>query len=83
MKEETGFSDITIVKKLGSINRPAVENNGNVVLKDIHFYLMKTPSFKQNNPGENTNWFTIEEAIPHLFQQEVEFLRSIKTKLDS
>lgn len=81
MKEETGFSDIAIVKKLGSINRPAMEDNGNIVLKDIHFYLMKTSSFEQHNPEETTDWFTIEEATPHLFQQEALFLlRNIKTK---
>ncbi|GEM_PF-572716 len=83
MKEETGFLNITIIKKLGSINRPAVEDNGNVVLKDIHFYLMKTPNFEQNNPEETTGWFTIDEATPHLFQQEVEFLENIRTELDS
>jgi len=83
MKEETGFSNLSIVKRLGSINRPAVEDNGNVVLKDIHFYLMKTPDFEQYNPEESTDWFTIEEATPHLFQQEVEFLKTIRTELDS
>ena len=40
--EETGYSGLKIVKKLGMVTRPGTETDGTEVSKDIHLYLMKT-----------------------------------------
>ncbi len=82
VKEEAGLSNISIIKKLGVVTRPSIEDDGTRVKKDIHLFLMKTDDYNHIEADENYGWFTIEEAIKKMgFLQEAEFLRRIKKGL--
>ncbi len=76
--EETGFKDLHIVEGLGTVTRPAVENDGTEVIKDIHLFLMKITGEEKGEADEETEWLTIEEALTKLMPQEAEFLRNLK-----
>lgn len=80
--EETGLTNLTIIKKLGVITRPAVEDDGTKVEKDIHLFLMKTDDTSHGKADEDYGWYSIDEAITKMgFPQEAEFLRKIKDEI--
>jgi len=80
--EETGLKNLKVIKKLGVVTRPTVEDDGTKVEKDIHLYLMKANDYNHSEADENYDWFEIEEAINKMgFPQEAEFLKSIKSEL--
>lgn len=80
--EETGLSGLKIIKRLGIVTRPAVEDDGTEVQKDIHLFLMKTDSNSHSEADQDYGWFGIDEAIQKMgFPQEAEFLRKIKEYL--
>lgn len=83
VKEETGLSDLKIIKKLGVVTRPATQDDGTKVIKDIHIYLMETSNYNHlEKTGEDYGWFTIEEGVQKMgFPQEAEFLRNIRGKI--
>jgi len=74
--EETGLEGIKVVRKLGMVTRPAIERDGKVVIKDIHLFLMESKGFVQGKADEETEWLSIEEALPRLFPQEAKFLKA-------
>jgi ADP-ribose pyrophosphatase YjhB (NUDIX family)/mannose-6-phosphate isomerase-like protein (cupin superfamily) len=76
--EETGFKDLEIVKNLGMVTRPSVEVDGRLVIKDIHLFLIKVNSDSKGKSDEETLWLTKEEAMPRLFSQEAEFLKTVR-----
>ena len=79
-EEETGLSDLRIIKKLGVFKRLSSEGDE---MKTIHMYLMKTDNFEHNKADQNYGWFTFDEAIKKMgFVEEKEFLRTIKDKLN-
>lgn len=74
--EETGLTNLSIIKKLGIINRQATERDGTPVEKDIHMFLMSStePYFHQK-AEEEYGWFDIEKAIPQMaIKEDREFL---------
>jgi ADP-ribose pyrophosphatase YjhB (NUDIX family)/quercetin dioxygenase-like cupin family protein len=77
-KEETGLRGLKIVRKLGMVTRPSLERDGKVVIKDIYLFLMQTYNVEKGEADEDTEWLSIEEALPRLFPQEAEFLRNQK-----
>lgn len=80
--EETGLEKLRIVKKLGVVTRPSVENDGTKVEKDIHLYLMRADDYNHGDSDENYDWFEVDEAISKMgFLQEAEFLKNIKDEL--
>lgn len=80
--EETGFIDIKIVKKLGIVTKPSIERDGTRITKDIHLYLMEiTGNTRRENQEEETEWLTIDDALPLMVPQEVVFLKKNKNKL--
>ena len=77
--EETGLTELKIVKKLGVYSKIATERDGTLVAKDIHMYLMKSnkPDFHQK-AEENYGWFDIDKAIAKMaVDEDREFLKSI------
>ncbi len=74
VREETGYSNLEIVRKLGVVTRPATEKDGRVVIKDIHLFLMKIVGDSKGKADEETDWLTMEEAQKRLFPQEADFL---------
>lgn len=82
VKEETGLRNISIIRKLGVVTRPSVENDGTKVKKDIHLFLMKAGDYNHKEADEVYGWFTIDEGIKKMgFPQEAEFLKKIKREL--
>jgi diadenosine hexaphosphate hydrolase (ATP-forming) len=81
--EETGLTELKIVKKLGVYSKIATERDGTPVEKDIHMYLMETdkPDLHQE-AEEKYDWFDIDEAINKMaVDEDREFLKSIKNKV--
>lgn len=77
--EETGLTNLKIIKKLGVITREATERNGSQVIKDIHMYLIESDGHDFHQEAEEKyDWFTIEEAINKMaVKEDAEFLKSI------
>ncbi len=71
--EETGISDLQLIKKLGIIKR---ENFMRTAIVEIHIFLFRTYQEKLRPDEENiAGWCTIEKAIEKLyFKEEKEFL---------
>lgn len=81
--EETGLTELSIVKKLGVFNRLGSEVDGTLVGKDIHIFLMKSdrPDFHQQSE-EKYGWFDLEEAISQIaIKEDKEFLEKIKNEI--
>lgn len=77
--EETGLTELKIIKKLGVFTRTATETDGTPVLKDIHMYLMTSnkPDFHQE-AEEQYGWFDINDAIDQMaVKEDREFLKTI------
>lgn len=75
--EETGLTELKIVKKLGVYTKQATERDGTPVLKDIHMYLMTSdkPDFHQQ-AEEQFDWFDIVAAIKQMaVTEDREFLK--------
>lgn len=81
--EETGLTELKIVKKLGVYSKIATERDGTPVAKDIHMYLIETdkPNFHQE-AEEKYDWFDIDEAIKQMaVEEDREFLIKIKNEI--
>lgn len=77
--EETGLTELKILKKLGVYTKVATERDGTPVLKDIHMYLMSSdkPDYHQE-AEEQYDWFDVEDAINQMaVAEDKEFLKSI------
>mgnify|MGYP001568125617 CR=1 FL=1 len=77
--EETGLTELKIVKKLGVYSKIATERDGTFVSKDIHMYLMTSakPDFHQE-AEEKYGWFDIDDAIKQMaVLEDHEFLEKI------
>ena len=82
VKEETGLTDLKIIKKLGIVTRHSTEDDGTKVEKDIHLFLMETKNYNHSESDEDCGWFTIDEGIKKLaVPQEAEFLKKISSEL--
>ncbi len=78
IKEETGLKEFEIKRKIGTVTRNSKERSGELVLKDIHLFLVITKENKLN-PEEKCKWFSFQEAINKLaFREEKEFLMKNK-----
>ena len=77
VSEETGLSNLTIVKKIGVLTRPAVEKGGKRVIKTIHLFLLKTDDLTSHHSAEEDyGWFEYDYAIKHMaIPQEAKFLQ--------
>lgn len=83
VSEETGLTQLSIIKKLGVINRLGSEVDGTLVDKDIHMFLMKSdlPDFHQQ-AEEKYGWFDLEVAISKMaIKEDREFLEKIKDEI--
>lgn len=81
--EETGLTNLNIIKKLGIIHRAATERDGTPVLKNIHMFLMETDQPDIHNEAEEEyGWFDIDEAISQMaIKEDREFLEKIKNEI--
>lgn len=78
VSEEAGLINPRIIKNLGFFTRMGRTHNFDV-LKDIHMFLMEVDDFTEKTKDEETEWLTIEEAMPRLFPEEAEFLKKVLT----
>ena len=83
VKEETGLSNLMIIKLLGVFTRSATERDGSPVMKDIHMYLMTSnkPDLHQE-AEEKYGWFDIDVAVSQMaVVEDREFLIKIKDEI--
>jgi ADP-ribose pyrophosphatase YjhB (NUDIX family) len=79
--EEVGVTKMQLICYLGCVTRLSVENWGETVEKDIHFYLAYALSSSNIKPADfetvvESSWFTITEAIARIpWQEEQDFLQ--------
>ena len=70
VKEETGFTNLTLIKKLGNYQRHPVISGieDKDELKDITLFLFQTTEQTPVSNEENNEcaWFTIEQAVDKL-----------------
>jgi len=81
--EETGLTNLNIIKKLGIITRTATERDSTPVLKDIHMFLIETnkPDIHKKTE-EKYGWFDLEDAIHNMaIKEDKEFLEKIKNEI--
>lgn len=82
INEETSLSKLRIIRKLGVVTRKSTEFSGEVVLKDIHLYLLKPRNFYQSNHEKKCEWVLLSEAPAVLkFKEESDFLLKIMNVL--
>ncbi len=77
--EETGLTELKIIKKLGVYSKQATERDGTPIAKDIHMYLITSdkPGFHQE-AEEQYDWFDIDDAIKQMaVKEDREFLKKI------
>ncbi len=77
--EETGLTELKVIKKLGVYSKIATERDGSFVEKDIHMYLIESdkPDFQQE-AEEQYGWFDIDDAVNQMaVDEDREFLKSI------
>lgn len=77
--EETGLTELKIIKKLGVYSKIATERDGSFVEKDIHMFLIESekPDFHQE-AEEQYGWFDIDDAVNQMaVDEDREFLKSI------
>ncbi len=75
--EETGLTELKIIKKIGVYSRISTERDGTFVEKDIHMYLIDSDriDFHQKS-DEQYGWFDIEDAINQMaVKEDREFLK--------
>jgi len=81
--EETGLTELRIVKKLGVYSKIATERDGIPISKDIHMYLLETdkPDFHQE-AEEKYDWFNIDDAVSQMVvDEDRNFLVKIKDEI--
>lgn len=81
--EETGLTELKIVKKLGVYSKIATERDGTPVSKDIHMYLIESdkPDFHQE-AEEKYGWFDINDAVNQMaVEDDRNFLITIKDEI--
>jgi ADP-ribose pyrophosphatase YjhB (NUDIX family) len=79
--EETGISDLNLIKSLGSFSRSGISRYGNKYSKTIHIFLFKTNQ-KELHPIDPDNpeaiWLSKEEVVAKLsYSEDREFFNSV------
>jgi len=81
VREEVGLTNIQLIKYLGRIVRPSVEEAGKVVKKTIHIYLAYALGDEQfQSPLDpllvEVNWFSPQKALEMIpFEEDRNFLK--------
>ena len=77
--EETGLTELRIVKKLGVYGKIATERDGTFVEKDIHMYLITSDKLDFHEKAQELyGWFSFDEALKQIaVEEDREFLKSI------
>jgi 8-oxo-dGTP pyrophosphatase MutT (NUDIX family) len=76
VKEETGLSEINLIKKIGTINYQFWIQRG-IINKTVHFYFFETTQIETTVGMEHDvySWFTYEDAIHSLsYKNEKEIM---------
>lgn len=81
--EETGLTELKIIKKLGVYSKIATERDGTPVAKDIHMYLMESDRADFHQEAEEKyDWFDIDNAIHQMaVEEDRKFLIKIKDEI--
>ncbi|EKE04812.1 MAG: NUDIX hydrolase [uncultured bacterium] len=81
--EETGLTELKIIKKLSVYSKIATERDGTPINKDIHMYLMTSGKLDFHQEAEEKyGWFDINDAIAQMaVTEDGEFLIKIKDQI--
>lgn len=75
VREEAGL-EAEIVRYVGRVTRPAVEDDGEMVEKDIEIFLMRATGKAATPPEEETVWIDVAEVLDWPWRpQELAFLQ--------
>lgn len=78
IKEEIGLKSISIVKKLGVIQRQGTEHDGTISRKDIHLFLMRASDYSYYHE-EDFVWIEYNRALKYMSKgEEKKFLKQNK-----
>ncbi len=79
VSEETGLTELKIVKKLGVYSRIGIERDGSFVEKDIHMYLVASDKLDFHQKAEELyGWFDIDDAISQMaINEDRDFLKKV------
>ncbi|TSC95375.1 MAG: NUDIX hydrolase [Parcubacteria group bacterium Athens1014_10] len=78
IKEEIGLKSVSIIKKLGIIQRQGTEHNGTISRKDIHLFLMKASDYTYHHE-EDFVWIEYNKALKYMNkEEEKKFLKQNK-----
>ncbi|MDQ3099299.1 MAG: NUDIX domain-containing protein [bacterium] len=84
--EETGISDLQLIKLLGKFDRSGINNFGKRYSKTIHIYLFKTnqTELKPIDPqNPEAIWMDKDEVSKKLsYKEDADFYESIKKEID-
>jgi 8-oxo-dGTP pyrophosphatase MutT (NUDIX family) len=77
--EETGLTELKIVRKLGVYSKIATERDGTFVEKDIHMYLITSDKLDYHEKAQELyGWYDFDEAIKQMaVKADLEFLKQI------
>lgn len=79
VSEETGLSEVKLVRRLGEIIRP---ESGSNRTKHISVFLLETGSAGGSGGEFETKWFSISEAVESaFFKEEAEFIKEHKNEI--
>lgn len=67
--EETGY-DVRIIRPLGSLARPSVEDDGETVEKEIVVFLMSVVGQRGPARDETPAWIETAEAVKRMYYEE-------------
>ncbi len=82
IREETGLKNLELVKKLGSVKRPAFSNKNRML--EIHLFLFKTrqDKLKPEEKDHRAEWFTFGDAVRTLSSdKDAAFLKSKRKEI--
>lgn len=81
--EETGLTELEIIKKLGVYSKIATERDGTLVNKDIHMYLVTSDKIDfHQKADEEYGWFDLDDALNQMaVKEDRDFLESIVDSL--
>lgn len=75
VREESGYHT-EIIRYVGRVTRPALEDSGERVMKDIEMFLMRITGKSDTVPEEETAWLSVEQVLQgSWFPQELAFLQ--------
>lgn len=82
VREESGYES-EIVRYVGRVTRPSVEDSGERAMKDIEMFLMRITGRADTTPEEEVAWLPVAEALRgKWWPQDLAFLQAHLSTLE-